>query len=153
MQVKEIANRLDVSSATVRNWTREFSQYLTKEAAPPPGKPRQYSQGDLELLAAVAHYKSQGLTYGQIHESLKAGAHLEADIPIPEAPPPKEETSLVPLALLQDYVIQVERLHDRLNDQAQEIGYLKARNEYLESHLQDLQSKQAKTWLDRLLGR
>ena len=158
MQVKELAARLGVSPATIRNWSGVFSEFLSANASPPKGHAREYTQDDLQTLAAVAHYKkTERLTYDQIKTNLTSGTY-GVNIPIPDAPPPETpETALVPIELVQALYVQIARLEDRLLEREQDLQtqLQEAQRERgrLEGRLQELQSKQAKTWLDRLLGR
>ncbi len=88
LRSRELAYSLRVSRNTIHIWSNWFQEFLSPGAAPPKGQLREYSRGDLKLLAAIAHYRRvQDLTYHQIGAKLEAGDHEKDDIPIPAVPP------------------------------------------------------------------
>jgi hypothetical protein len=54
MRVSEVARVLGVEPRYVKEWAQQFRDYLTPEANPTKGTPRQFSPVDLPVLAYVA---------------------------------------------------------------------------------------------------
>jgi len=55
----QIAENLQVSSATVRRWSARFASYLSPQT---PGKKRSYTANDLAVLSRVRDLTKNGLT-------------------------------------------------------------------------------------------
>jgi DNA-binding transcriptional MerR regulator len=62
-----------VSSETVRQWSIEFSQYLSPSGQPGSGKQKVFSDSDMLVLSLIAEMKQQRKTYEEIHVALQAG--------------------------------------------------------------------------------
>jgi DNA-binding transcriptional MerR regulator len=68
---QEVAVRLEVSPATLRRWSEEFSEFLSSEAHPGEGKqPRRYSDEDMATFITVKGLMGEGLTYEQVRQRL-----------------------------------------------------------------------------------
>ncbi len=78
-----VATELDVSSATLRRWSDEFSDHLSPEAGSTKGRShRRYSDDDMAVLKTVKALMNQdGMTYAQVHEELGEGAAIWSDSP------------------------------------------------------------------------
>lgn len=72
-----VAERLAISPATLRRWSREFDAFLSPEAAGHNGR-RRYSDADLQLLSRVHELLHMGLSYEQTRRQLRLRS---ADIP------------------------------------------------------------------------
>lgn len=77
LTVKEVADRLGVSSNTIRVWTKEFDAYLSPTAAPGPGKTRMFADDDIAVLWTVKALRAQGVPSEDIHAALANGERLE----------------------------------------------------------------------------
>lgn len=65
------ARELDISTATLRRWSDEFSGYLSSEANSEQGRShRRYTNSDLEILSDVKELMSNGFTYEQARQQL-----------------------------------------------------------------------------------
>lgn len=62
-----------VSNETIRNWSEEFSRYLSFMANPGKGRTRGFSDEDMQVLALIAEMKASGSTFEEIHISLGRG--------------------------------------------------------------------------------
>jgi DNA-binding transcriptional MerR regulator len=148
-----------VTAETVRNWSEEFSEYLSATANPGKGRHRNFTDRDMRVLALIAEMKQQGRTYEDIHMALKAGSLGEPPIP------PIEIEALGAENEEQNLAVQVERLNQALTllkeerDTAlahirpveDENVRLKAQVEYLsDQHERDTQSVRK---LEREIGR
>ncbi|MGQ9585889.1 MAG: MerR family transcriptional regulator [Anaerolineae bacterium] len=72
----EVAERLDVSPATLRRWSRRFAAYLSEAAQAggegETGSHRRYTEGDLQVLVTIKGLLSEGYTYAQVDRRLAA---------------------------------------------------------------------------------
>lgn len=62
-----------VSPQTIRNWSKEFSRYLSATANPEEGRTRIFTEEDMRVLDLVARLKVEGKQYDEIHAALLAG--------------------------------------------------------------------------------
>lgn len=80
----EIAQRLGISSSTLRLWSNQFAPLLSgqarKESAADGASvaQRRYTDGDLELLTLAKDLLAQGLTYEETRRRLKTAIPQEA---------------------------------------------------------------------------
>lgn len=65
-----VTQTLDISPATLRRWSDEFSDYLSAEANPVGKGHRRYSAADVETLGSIKELMNQGLTYEQVWQQL-----------------------------------------------------------------------------------
>ncbi|WP_333788520.1 MerR family transcriptional regulator [Lactobacillus acetotolerans] len=63
----QIANTLDVSSATVRRWSARFAHHLSPHT---PGKKRSYTVDDLATLTRIRDMSASGTPLDQINQAL-----------------------------------------------------------------------------------
>lgn len=152
--VSNIAKRLHISAATVRNYAREFGDHLSPSATPPPGETRQFTDEDLQVLATARAMLAEGLSYEEVRERLAQGVHLVEVEPPPEAPQQTQETALVPVAALQLYVQPYVAERDRV---LAERDALLQENKDLRDELGRvrgiLEAQERGSWWRRLFGR
>ena len=84
--VRQVARHIGASDSTVRNWSREFADYLSELANPAPGQPRQFTAADVATLATVAVMRQQLVGVEDIRAALDRGERLE-----PVRPPEPED--------------------------------------------------------------
>jgi DNA-binding transcriptional MerR regulator len=105
----QLAVFYNVTKETVRNWTTEFGEYLSPLTRPGKNKSRQYTTQDAEVMSLVAEMKQRGLSYADIHASLRSGARGRA----PDVPP--EELQLIATSDTADQLaLQVQQLQHAL---------------------------------------
>lgn len=113
MQTGEIAERLGVSDNTIRNWSREYANYLSEKGAGlRPGATRAFTQDDVIVLATIAEYRDSGLTHEQISDLLDEGKRTAL---IPPPPPMNEDRVRENVELTTRERAEVEILTARLN--------------------------------------
>jgi len=156
LSTSDVARRLGVSSATVRNYTQEFGDHLSPEASPLPGQPRRFIEDDLRVMATAKALLAEGLTYEGVRERLAAGVHLveEAELPPPPEPEPEPaETALVPMAsvrlIIEPYIQEQDRVLSERDELLSEVRELREGIGHLRGRLEE----RSKSWLQRLLGR
>jgi DNA-binding transcriptional MerR regulator len=125
----DLATRFGVTKQTVRAWTAEFADYLTVEANPPgKGKARVYNDADLSVMATVAHGRSQGRSFGDIHTELQQGR----TVPPGEVPPKTQpRAEFAPVAMLEQFA---QRLATQYEGQ---IAQLANERDYLRQELKE----------------
>ena len=90
-----VANELDISPATLRRWSDEFTDHLSIGAgANKSGSHRRYTNDDLSLLRVVKELMSGGHTYEQVRQKLNGHDtdNYESPDPVPE---PEENLSII----------------------------------------------------------
>ena len=80
---KQVADSLNLSSTTIRNYSRLWSEYLSPSANPEAGQSRLYTEDDLAVMATIATLRDRQATADQVREALDAGQRLEP-VPPPE---------------------------------------------------------------------
>lgn len=148
----QVAKDIGVTPQTIRTWATRFSQWLSTEASA-EGQTRHFSDSDVEVLRAVAHFRSLNLPYDEIAEQLRAGAHLtlatEEEMP-PEGP---ASTALITMDQVQAMMGPLAAAADEwraiAEDRRQEVESLREENRRLREEL----VQQRKSWVQRLLGR
>jgi DNA-binding transcriptional MerR regulator len=71
---------LDVSAATLRRWSDEFSDYLSAEAGSTPGRShRRYTDDDATTLDFIKELMSSGMTYEQVRQRLSDQFEIWSD--------------------------------------------------------------------------
>jgi len=71
--VTGLSNALGVTPATIRRWSGEFSDYLSRHASPPRGETRVFSDDDAAVLALVAEMRRVNIDLETITAALAAG--------------------------------------------------------------------------------
>ena len=84
---KQVADSLNLSSTTIRNYSRLWSDYLSPSANPQAGQGRIYTEDDLAVMATIAALRDSQATTDQIRAALDAGQRLEPVRPPVEEPP------------------------------------------------------------------
>ena len=79
---KQVANRLGLSSTTIRNYSHLWADYLSPSANPQAGQPRVYTEDDLAVLTTVAAMRDSQVSTEAIRAALDAGQRLEPAPPV-----------------------------------------------------------------------
>lgn len=70
---KDLTQRLNVTSETLRQWSAEFRRWLSAGANPADQKKRRFNFSDLEVLTLVADMRSKNARWDEIHATLETG--------------------------------------------------------------------------------
>ena len=81
---KQVADNLNLSSTTIRNYSRQWADYLSPSANPQAGQGRLYTEDDLAVMATIAALRDRQATADQVREALDAGQRLEPVRPVEE---------------------------------------------------------------------
>jgi len=74
----QVAARLDISTSTLRRWSKEFAPFLSQPAGYPElssnggASHRRYTDEDLETFIIIKGLLAEGYSYGQITKRLEA---------------------------------------------------------------------------------
>ena len=84
---KQVADGLNLSSTTIRNYSRLWADYLSPSANPEAGQPRLYTQDDLAVMGTIAALRDNQATTDQVRAALDEGQRLEPVRPFEEERP------------------------------------------------------------------
>ena len=87
LKVGEVAKSFNIDPQTVREWSEQFSEFLSPEANPPKGATRYYSQDDVVTLAFVYRSRRGDATFDEIREAMSLGQHR---LTMPNLVPPPD---------------------------------------------------------------
>ena len=68
---KQAARQAGVAANTARFWAKEYREFFSAAANPPPGEERSFSLEDVATLQAIAQMRVNGLTPNDIRERLR----------------------------------------------------------------------------------
>lgn len=128
----------NVSHTTIKNWTKEFAEYLSPTATPEANKARQFTEADLAVLALIAELKAnRSASFEDIHFALRSGQRGT----LPES----ITTTLAPTSTLitglNELQIVIEDLKQQLENERAEKFMAKGKVEILEKQLQAAQER------------
>ena len=83
--VTQAARSANVSTTSIRNWSKLYADYLSPSANPPAGTSREFTPDDLAVFSTIAVLRDQLLETEAIRAALNEGQRLE-----PLQPPPHE---------------------------------------------------------------
>jgi DNA-binding transcriptional MerR regulator len=88
----QVARQANVSVQSVRNWTRDYSEFLSPQARGEHG-PRLFNDADVELLLAIASLRRSGVPPAEVPERLRdKSAPPIVDIDVEASPQQSTET-------------------------------------------------------------
>lgn len=108
--VSQIADDLNVSTDTVRRYTRHFDSHLSEDASPEPGSVRLFTPADLFMLRQAREYMRSGHTYDQTDDYL-------ATIRAPDDLPEETSTDLATTAAVQQVTSALLSLTETIEQQ------------------------------------
>lgn len=76
----QVAKRFGVAEQTVKNWAKEFAEYLSPTATPEPGKRRAFTADDVAIFALAHGMVGRGRDTDAAHVALRAGQRGESGI-------------------------------------------------------------------------
>jgi len=123
---KPAANRLQISPNTLRNWSDQYSAFLSESARPGHKPERRFTSKDLTILTYIKQLRSEGMEQPHIVERLKETKFYDIEVLEPDttelqpvtaadeqstAPPAVQDgLQLGPAPIVaQDYIIATER--------------------------------------------
>jgi DNA-binding transcriptional MerR regulator len=88
-----VARELDVSPATLRRWSDEFTDYLSSSTDSAQGRNhRRYSEQDIATLTLVKEMMNNGMTYEQVRQQLTQQLSGSPESVQPLSPTPDPDT-------------------------------------------------------------
>ena len=157
---KTVAVYFKRSGPTVRNWAKEFADYLSPTGSPEAGKVREFTVEDMKVFDLIAKMKDQGKTYDEIHASLKMGARGnppdldESDLEVLQAAEGERRVALEVQAL-QQVIVDLRRQLSRAQETAAQAEIVRLENRELKTSLRysDKEREDLKKRLDTAQSR
>ncbi len=112
--VSQVAKHLTTSGTTIRNYAAEFAEFLSPEATPPAGVPRQFSDDDLAVLSTVFVMRGQLAPPAAIVAALRDGQRMEPATPAASYDAPAIDAPAAFTTALQVLESRLNKLEDRL---------------------------------------
>ncbi|MEP7286946.1 MAG: MerR family transcriptional regulator [Chloroflexota bacterium] len=144
MKPEQLAKRLNVTSATLRNWAaKDVTEFLSPSAQGQNGSRRSFNDRDARILFWVAQMREQNIAIGDIVFTLRS-AQAKGWVGLPEIPPAiEDEVSLVPREAVEErvrglqerYEQQAETLKRERDDLQDRLGKAETKNAQLEQKL------------------
>lgn len=151
---KHVSTIFNISHETVRTWSNEFGEYLSPTARPGARKQRLFTKDDMSVFSLVSELKKQGMTFDEIHASLKNGERGE--LPTID---PSEVQAIVSSDSENRLALEVERMQHGLVEahkaltvaqkQLKEMDAVKTENTRLKAQLES-EEKHYKETRERL---
>lgn len=160
--VSQLAKRAQTTPSTVRNWARDYSDYLSDLANPPAGVERTFTEEDAAVILTIATLRAQRRERATIIEALGRGDRIEPmDPPPPASSKPGDKSSELQVMqsaftqTLQAYQGQVDTLQKKIDDlntqlRESEIGRIEAETKLaaaIADHEQGKRSSGLWAWL------
>lgn len=124
---RELSKIAGVSEQTVRNYTREYSEFLSPAARGETG-PRLFNDQDVQVFCTIASLRREGVPSVEIIERLRRGDVFVEITPKPQQATPSHNTAQQALVLvqqdLQRQINDIKRNQERLIDDALRYGRL-----------------------------
>ena len=124
MRMKQVADRLGKHDNTIRNYAKEFKDFLSPE--PARGEARIFTDDDVRVLAFISRLSDSAMSYDDIREAMRR--KLTEGTPFPPvipASPIVESKGLIPLpeveAQLAKKDAQITQLEARLEELRKQI--------------------------------
>jgi DNA-binding transcriptional MerR regulator len=135
---------------TIRTWSGKYADYLSKNAN---AARRRYSFEDIRVLATIADYRQQGLSFDAIEQALKEGKRL-ADDEMPPEPDIEDDEARAAVSIVRipegDYTLQLALLNKAIEERELELREVR---EQLASEKADKAKLQERvTQLEREIG-
>lgn len=109
----EVAERLNISAATLRRWSSRFSEFLElSESSQDGGSHRRYTPGDVATLGRVQELLEQGWTYEQVADRLARDPQEDASEAAPDQPVKGSSAVVEPERLAETAMVTVNEIFD-----------------------------------------
>jgi DNA-binding transcriptional MerR regulator len=129
MKMKQIADRLGKHDNTIRNYARQYAEFLSSQ--PAKGEHRIFTDDDARIIAFISHLSDNGMRHEEIHQALKTKlAEGTPFQPLLPSVPPSEQQNLITVAemeaqlaakdsALKEAQVRLEELRRQLTEQAE----------------------------------
>jgi len=77
---KYTANRLNVTTNTVRNWSEQYADYLSASARPGQQSERRFTERDLTVFEYIKQLRSEGLKEDEIKQRLSETSFADTEV-------------------------------------------------------------------------
>lgn len=152
--VKQASAAVGISVSTVRQWGKEYADFMSPLANPEKGKPRRYTDDDIAVLHTVNVLRAEFTPHEDIEHRLETGDRLEplATVkPPPETPPAPPETppeshsqpgkGLITKELAEYFLNALERANTNLLEAEKRAAIAETRAEMLQQQIEELKQR------------
>lgn len=143
IKIGETARMLDVTSATVRNWLKEFGKYLSPTAN--NHRRKRFTPSDIATLKKIKALLDEGLTYAEVPDNLDVAEY--ADVLEPEAfkdwTPQAEQPQVNAIATIEVFEFITQSLNAQAEQHQREIA---AKDETIKLLREELERARLPWW-------
>ncbi len=140
---KQVGNRLGLSGTTIRNYSRQWSDYLSPSANPEAGQARIYTEDDLAVITTIAALRENQVTTDQIRAALDQGQRLEPVRPVEEPPADRAGDGSTVEAAVDQARAAVNAAESAIAIYQDRVTAVEARNQELTDRLIEAESRAA----------
>ncbi len=125
-QNKHIQSMFNISSATVRKWADEFSDFLSPSANPPSGTTRRFTDQDVQVFATIIRLKHMSMTTDEVIAELETGTLDEMPVQVPNelVEVASNSTGALILKAIEQFEQRLDKLENGLDKKDSEIARL-----------------------------
>lgn len=76
-KTNDVATMLDITTETVRDWSKRYADYLSVNATPTTGTTRTFTDEDVLVFTTINTLRKQGMNHDQVIEQLAEGTRIE----------------------------------------------------------------------------
>lgn len=102
-----------MSATTIRNWTREFSDFFSQAAAPGRDSTRQFTDDDMAIIQTIAVLRQQSKEFDEISAVLADGKRLE---PMPAVDDETAETETKAVSVVDAFQSALTSYQNRVGE-------------------------------------
>jgi DNA-binding transcriptional MerR regulator len=149
----DLSKALGISRETVRQWSRQFADFLSATANPKEGNERRFTEADLRVIALIYATKQEGKTFADAKVALASGERAEfpeaARAALSSDTPSTIITAPARIASLQSEIVASNHLIAELRGRLEESDGLVAKKDG-QIELLQAQLAEAKADIERL---
>jgi DNA-binding transcriptional MerR regulator len=121
LKVGEIAKQFGVTTNTIRNWSKRYTEHLSDSANPPGGGERLFTTRDVNVMAYIQSAMNEGMNHNEISvrlgEKTFTGASVDIIVPTPTPQEAPDGPAMLP-AVLQSIDSRFQAIERRIEVQA-----------------------------------
>ncbi|MCC7451977.1 MAG: MerR family transcriptional regulator [Anaerolineae bacterium] len=143
MKMKQVAERLGKHENTIRNYARQFAEFLSPE--PQQGEHRVFTDDDMRILGFISRLSESGLKQNAIRDALKQ--KLTEGTPFPPILPTPPQSEPRGLITLQEMEVRLAAKDAELRELQGRIEELRREN----AALREQQQREREAYLKQIM--
>lgn len=147
MQPSQLGELLNVTSQTIRRWTKDYRQFLSPRANPPKGEARIYDTHDQRVFLLIAELRAAAQSPDEILKRLKVEQESNYE-GLPQLPPGWGDDSQIAMGLAQaraGEIASLAVLQTQVQHLTSELQKATERAEQIQADYQTLQASHSAT--------